>query len=152
MSSLVALIVFSLFRSSSFGLHETVIRLRFEYIKKRKALRETFADLFGKFGTKSYFELSIVFNLVLHNEKNKEYSVFYGLDYTHSRLYGAQPNEKIQYGDIFSINSLDDVLDVPIEFNNDYLLQHYNTIFIDSGVVVHEIVNIVYLVRKLFDQ
>ena len=138
-------------RLSDTSLVQTTIRFRWDYIQILPFLRNTFLSLFREYQPSrgAGFEVVTTFNAILTDSEGKTFSLFYGHDYRAGNDLGASAH--LRFGDAVVIKTLEDVSLIPTQFDFESLISQHRHSFENSGVRVHQFVNIVYLVYRFLD-
>lgn len=134
------------------SLLQTTIRFRAGYPDIRGRLRLEFLDLFREHteGPNDGFEVVVTFNAILANHDSTTFSLFYGHDFRAGNLSGAAP--QLRYGSTIFVRTLADVHLIPTTFNFEQVIQSHRHAFDNSDVKVHQILNVVYLVYRYFEE
>jgi len=135
-------------RFSRCSLVQTTIRFRWDYTSILPFLRNTFLTLFREYSPSrgSGFEVVTTFNAILTDPQGKSFSLFYGHDYRAGNDVGASSH--LKFGDPVVIKSLEDISLIPTRFDFEELMVRHRRSFENSGVRIHQFLNIVYLVYR----
>lgn len=133
------------------SLSQTTIRFPFGFPNIRQRLRFEFLDLFREHTENETdgFEVVVTFNAILTNQEGTSFSLFFGNDYRVGSVTGAAP--ELTYGDRTIVRTLNDVGQIPTEFNAENLIHAHRHAFANSNVRIHQFVNVVYLVYRFFE-
>jgi hypothetical protein len=133
------------------SLLQTTVRFRFDSSIIQPTLRRIFFDLFREhtLEAESGFEVVVTFNAVLSHSAGPSFSLFYGHDHRASNIAGAAP--ELKFGSTTVVRVLEDVVNIPTEFDQAALIRSHQRAFESSSVSVHSFVNIVYLIYRYVD-
>lgn len=136
--------------SGAGDLLQSTVRYSPTYPSIRGHLRTVFAGLFREHleAPNAGFEVVVTFNVVLSNSAGTSFSVYYGQDYRATSSHGIHPGLRGARGEPTLIRNLRDVENVPIVFDLDEVIRGLSAAFTSSDVVVHRILNIVYLIYR----
>jgi hypothetical protein len=128
---------------NNFGvLAETTVRIPFDgFLPPKHYLRRAILLLQSSYGKVS-FDIVITANLILRTGPDGKYDVWFGQDFS-----SATEASELRVGTVYRVRDLFDVKDVPGEFNLETFVEAARRKFPGSNVLVHSVINLVYIVR-----
>jgi hypothetical protein len=138
------------------GLVVATLRLPFLYKDYYAALHDAFVELQSLYGL-TIFAVSATANVVLRGgaDSDRTYSIFYGQDFSKSSDEADEPSSRTSAAgdrdysitDAVEVASLSDVYRLQTQFQPNSFDQAFFNYFDDSEVQIHQIVNIVYIMK-----
>ena len=124
---------------------QACLRVRENHPDKKKVLMEAFKKLFKVYPEPSPFYVSVTCNVILASnsgsDSNQTFSVFWGQDFSESRNFTSPLS--------FEVRKFQDVGKIKTSFTVQEFEQIFLNNFPDTKTSVHEVISIVYLIRKL---
>jgi len=136
--------------SGAGDLLQTTVRYSPSYQGVRGHLRSVFSGLFREHveARNAGFEVVVTFNVILTNAERTTFSVYYGQDYRATSSHGVHPALGDGSGQPTLVQTLRDVENIPIQFDLDRVVRNLRAAFTSSDVVVHRVLNLVYLIYR----
>ena len=140
-----------------FGIMQACLKVPFPQDSTR-ALKDACREIMIWFNSLEGTQVAVTANIILegHFNEGKSYSMFWGIDSGHAYNLHAPMYDNDDDHDgtdpiVYEINTLRDLSKIPTSLEFQQLALPFNRAFQDSGVVVHEIVDVVYLFTKAID-
>jgi hypothetical protein len=124
-------------------LAETTVRLPFDgFLPAQHYLQRAILLLQATYGPSVTFDIVITGNLILRSGPTGKFDVWFGQDFS-----AATEASELRVGTVYRVRNLDDVRNVPGSFDLETFAEAARNKFPRSNVVVHSVINLVYIIR-----